>query len=504
MKTGSKVLATLIALPLALAWSASTARPARAFDLPQYLKKHEVAPLVYDGPFGTKLELSISNQFRPEFVNWWKTPPGSPIPDSDYNFQGNRLKLGVRATRGPVEVFVQGQYVLLNNLPEGGPGPGGIYFANTHETFQEAVMLRNAYMKVAGWGPLDGFSVTFGRMPYLDGAEAPILNPTLKWVVTQRVAQRLIGPFEYTMVGRSFDGGQLVWQNDLLNVTGFGFVPTRGGFEIDANADIPEINVGGVSLTVRDSKALPRSTGRLFFMAYTDDRDVVVLDNRPLAVREAEIGEPLDIYTIGANAAHVEPLGPGNADFLAYGLGQLGSWQSQDHSAWAYAFEAGYQLPELWGKPWMRFGIDSASGDPDPDDDLHQTFFQMLPTARLYAQTPFYNMMNDQDVFVQWLLQPASWLGARVDLHWLRTNSAQDFAYFGGGATKADFFGYGGVPSKGRHELAYLVDFALTFNPMRNLSIYLYYGHAFGQGIVDQNFLTRDLDYGYVDFFVSF
>ena len=67
----------------------------------------------------------------------------------------------------------------------------------------------------------------------------------------------------------------------------------------------------------------------------------------------------------------------------------------------------------------------------------------MLPTAWLYAQFPFYSMMNNQDVFVQWIADPHPMFSLRLDLHWLRLNSSPDFAYFGGGATKNDFFGYG-------------------------------------------------------------
>ena len=159
----------------------------------------------------------------------------------------------------------------------------------------------------------------------------------------------------------------------------------------------------------------------------------------------------------------------------------------------------GYALPDVWGEPWLRTGITRGSGDADPDDDRHTTFFQMLPTARVYAQTPFYNMMNNQDVFVEVFLTPHPTLALRSDLHWLRVNDGADFAYFGGGATSDTFFGYGGVPAGGRYELAYLVDFSILWTPTRNVTLHAYYGHGFGQGIVAANFLTRNLDYAFVE-----
>ena len=126
--------------------------------------------------------------------------------------------------------------------------------------------------------------------------------------------------------------------------------------------------------------------------------DVVYVDNRPSAALTADKGRSARIHAIGANLVHVVPLGPGAVDGLTYGYGQFGDWQSLTQRAWAYGVEAGYRLTDVWAKPWLRVGINSASGDTNPNDGTHGTFFQMLPTAQLYANFPFYNMMNDQDV----------------------------------------------------------------------------------------------------------
>jgi hypothetical protein len=93
-------------------------------------------------------------------------------------------------------------------------------------------------------------------------------------------------------------------------------------------------------------------------------------------------------------------------DGLTYGYGQFGDWQSLTQRAWAYGVEAGYRFTDVWAKPWLRAGINSASGDTDPNDRTHGTFFQILPTARTYAQLPFFNLMNVQDLFASLLLRP--------------------------------------------------------------------------------------------------
>jgi len=281
-------------------------------------------------------------------------------------------------------------------------------------------------------------------------------------------------------------------------VTGFGFVPTYGGFEIDAMREL-DINVAGLSLNLKDAPAVGPTIGRLFWIYYGDFRDVLYVDNRPLDERKATMGEPARIHTAGIDGVRLVPIGPGAVDVFGYAYGQFGDYQGLTQHAWAYGAEAGYRLTETWGKPWMRVGINSGSGDPDPTDDRHQTFFQNLPTAWLYAQFPFYNMMNNQDVFAQWILEPHPMVSGRLDFQWLRLNSAQDLAYFGGGATKNDFFGYGGYNGKGATDLAYLVHLMVTVRPTAFLTVNAFYAHAFGQDVIDNAFVGSAGNYAFLE-----
>lgn len=95
---------------------------------------------------------------------------------------------------------------------------------------------------------------------------------------------------------------------------------------------------------------------------YGDDRDVLFFDDRPLALRRADLGRDANLHTIGGSAVRVEPLGPGNLDAMAYGPAQMGSWQSQGQRSYAWGTEVGYQLPDVWAKPWLRFGFNLGSG----------------------------------------------------------------------------------------------------------------------------------------------
>jgi hypothetical protein len=462
-----------------------------------------VAPLAIDGPYDSKIRLEVFDRVRGEFVDWFAPAPDAPAPRHRYDFLGNKFQLGLRVTRDPFELFVQFQDSTLANVPDDGVGIGAAYYLNTRRMLQNGAILRQAWLGAKAPFGLDGFSIRAGRLLYSDALDVPAVDPGIKWIQANRLSQRLIGPFDYTHVGRSFDGGHLGYDSEMFNVTGFGFRPTFGGFEVDANPEL-DITVGGIALNLKESAALGPTIGRLFWYYYGDSRDVVFVDNRPLAERQAARGQSANIHTIGASAVRVEPLGPGTGDATAYGFGQFGDWQDLTQRSWAYGAEAGYRLTGVWARPWMRGGINSASGDTNPNDGQHGTFFQMLPTAWLYAQFPFYNMMNNQDVFVQWIADPHPMLSARLDLHWLRLNSGNDLAYSGAGATRNDIFGFAGINGNGRTELAYLIHTMFTVRATAFLTFNAFYAHAWGQGVIGQAFAGKGGNYGFLEALLSF
>lgn len=461
-----------------------------------------VPPLAVKGPYDSTIRLEVFERIRGEFVDWFATAPDGPMPNFRYDFLGNKFQLGLRVTKDPYELFVQFQDSTLANVPADAVGVGATYYANTMRSLQNGAILRSAWLNATRLGPLP-ISGRAGRLQYSDGLDVQASAPNLRWIQLNRISQRLIGPFDYTHVGRSVDGGRLAYDTALLNFTGFGFVPTYGGYEVDANRQL-DITLGGTVVNLKESALLGPTIARLFWYYYGDQRDVLYVDNRPLAVREAAVGEHSKIHTIGAHVARLEPLGPGLADGMAYGFGQLGRYQELDQRAWAYGVEVGYRLMDVFATPWMRAGINSGSGDTDPLDQTHETFFQGLPTAWLYAQFPFYNMMNNQDVFVQWILEPHPMVSVRLDLHWLRLNSANDLAYFGGGATKNDLFGYGGTNGQGRINLAYLTHLMLTVRPTAFMTINGFYAHAWGQGVINAAFEGAGGNYGFLEMIFAF
>jgi hypothetical protein len=462
----------------------------------------------------------LAERARGEFVSWFEPPGPAHAGVEDYAFFANQLRFGARVKVPHVQLVLEGQDVRLENLPDdaslappqGNLGPGALYFFHSPglegETSQGETFLRQAFLVLSDPPGVPGLSLTGGRFEYSDGGESVPADASLAWLKKSRIAERLIGPFNYTHVGRSFDGLKLVHDASAFNLTAIAFRPTHGGFEVSANRELGDVGVAGLTATLT---RLPGVTlpldARIFYLYYDDrrfsderreTRRPIKVDNRPLADRATE-GDSIAVHTWGAHAMSAVPAGPGRADVLLWGAVQDGDWGVQSHAAWAYAVEGGYQLHQLRGVPWLRVGYDQSSGDDDPDDGDHRTFFQLLPTARIYAQFPFFNFMNSQDTFAQLLLRPHARVQVRTDVHWLRLSERRDLWYAGGGATNDDVFGFSGTPSGDHRELAYLADLAVTVQLWKQLSTYLYYGHAFGQGVVKQTFAGDDADYGYVE-----
>jgi len=193
-------------------------------------------------------------------------------------------------------------------------------------------------------------------------------------------------------------------------------------------------------------------------------------------------------------------------DGLIWLVGQTGAWYEQRHRAYGVAVEGGHQWTAAAWRPWVRAGYLRASGDDDPGDDRHGTFFQMLPTVRRYAQTATYSQMNHTDAFVQTILRPAPSLGVRLDLHRIGLVSARDGWYFGSGATQSrgTTFGFATRPSNGRTDLGVSTEAGVDYTLSPHWSVNAFLGVIRGGEVVRRSFAGPTLKFGYVESVVQF
>jgi hypothetical protein len=166
----------------------------------------------------------------------------------------------------------------------------------------------------------------------------------------------------------------------------------------------------------------------------------------------------------------------------------------------AIAIEGGLKLDTVASKPWLRGGYLRTTGDNNNTDGTHNTFFQLLPTPRVYARFPYFNSMNSTDEFMQLIDKPSPRVELRTDLHFLQLTAPTDLWYTGGGAFDSKVFGYTGRPGNNHSSFSSLYDLSADMSVSRQLSLTAYYAHSFGKTVVGTIFpLDRDANYGYIE-----
>ncbi len=457
------------------------------------------APLHAQSSGNPALNVSVYDRTRVDAWQWFAAPPEA----STYGYVESLLRLGIaqrlRCWDWQLELAQPAVLDVPNDAvspltAQGQLGLGGTYYASNNNTEPAAAFLKQGFVRFDGE---DG-NIRLGRLEFFDGQETQPGNATIGWLQTNRIAQRLIGNFGFSNAQRSFDGLDAHWNAAGWNITAMAARADQGVFNMNGN---PELNVDLQYLAVTRSQFKQHLLWRGFAAAYHDGRTgLTKTDNRALAVRESD-HQNIRIGTYGADLLSAIPAGPGQFDFLFWGALQNGSWGELGHDADAAAVEGGYQLNHVATTPWLRGGWFRSSGDNNSTDGTHNTFFQMLPTPRVYARLPFFNLMNNTDEFVQLMDKPVKQLALRADLHWLQLTSAHDLWYLGGGAYDNKVFGFTGRPANGATSLASLADVSADWKTTKNVDLNFYYAYAQGKTVVAAIYPSdRNMQYGYVEF----
>ncbi len=446
-------------------------KPAPAADQPRKL-----------GP----LNISVNWRFRTEAWDWFQPTTGQ----NSYAFEHSLLRIGIGQKLEKFEWFLEGAQDAIVELPTGAirPAPqgqlglGGTYYAaNGNDQNNANGFVRQAF--VAFRLPTNG-KLRLGRFTFLDGAELTPSDKSLATLVNTRITQRLIGDFGFSAVGRSFDGAQLSLSAGNNNFTLLGARPTRGVYQIDAMGEL-DINLFYGAFTAPVVTTNSVGEFRIFSLGYIDNRNTVLkTDNRPSALRAADKSNIL-IGTYGADYVHLfRTRDHGQFDFLLWGAMQNGSWGVQSQRAGAFVGEFGWQPVVHVLNPWFRAGYSIGSGDSNPTDGRHDTFFQVLPTPRPYARFPFYNMMNNEDLYGTSMFRLPHALVIRSELHALRLAATQDLWYSGGGAFQPKTFGYTGRASGGNRSMANVWDISVDVPLRYGFTLTTYYAHAWGKSVI--------------------
>ena len=272
------------------------------------------------------------------------------------------------------------------------------------------------------------FRATLGRQKYAGGVETMTGVPYLDAIKKRRLAERLIGNWDWVNVGRRFDGIALGTQSENTAFDGFLLRPLSGGVNYkDAHEWLDDLSVFGATITGRYDRWIPSAEARLFAIQY--------VDQRPSAISAS--GEDLRITTVGSSFL----TGTQDTDLLLWGSYQFGDWGLVDQKAWAFFVEAGHKFETTSGLATLRGGYAHASGDDGGAD--HQSFFNLLPTNHKFMGSMDYNAFSNlREVFVQatWVFDPR--VKVRTAVHAFFLAKKTDAWYGGSGPFNEGVLGY--------------------------------------------------------------
>ncbi|HYP05632.1 MAG TPA: alginate export family protein [Bryobacteraceae bacterium] len=460
--------------------------------------------------FPSFAEVSMQGSLRTRLEVWdWFEGNAN----SDYAFSGNLLRVSIAAQRPAFDWQIELAAPFFLGLPndavapgnQGQLGLGATYFvANKRRRNASMVFPKQGFLRLKNLFGDNRQSLRLGRFEFSDGAEVAPADATLAAVKRDRISQRLIGPFGWSHVGRSFDGAHYIHASQTTNFTLLAALPTRGAFQADGWGNL-KIGLLYAALTRQVAGTRHNGEWRAFGMYSHDWRNVPKVDDRPASIRNTDRAN-IRIGTFGGHYLHSAKTAAGLFDVTLWGALQAGRWGRLDHAGNSYAVEAGWQptsVPKL--QPWLRAGYSRSSGDGDPNDSEHATFFQALPTPRPYARFPFFNMMNNEDAFVELVLRPSKAISIRSDVHSLRLTEAADLWYLGGGAFQPWTFGFQGRTSAGTRGLATLYDISADYAVHKNLALSAYFGHAVGHSVARSVYPGgKDANFGYLEMTVRF
>ena len=450
-----------------------------------------------------RFDLHLNARFRWE--RW------EALTNKDDNIYGIRLRAaGEYNWKDRLRLFAEGQYATVLDLDSTASGAAGLYRGNAQragsnsiQSFRLRQLFGEARLDANNW-------LRVGRQDLKNASAISYKEGNWKYLKNKRLGQRLVGGVGWTHGERSYDGvsARMEQGGHVLHL--YAAEPTTGVFEIDRGYKRQkDVIFGGLDWTVERGTWIDNTELSAFFIGYSDDRNALHFSKRKFM--PTILGE-IEVYTVGFSSLGVYPVGPGNLDLTLWAAFQTGKYvdlfattlagvRRLDHSAWAGIVEVGYQLPDVWGKPWLRTGVNFATGDHDSTDGNHNTFFNLLPTNHLYyGYADAVAFSNLVDLLVQLKLSPLPKLGVELVFHqfWLYTQD--DTRYFGSGAFAKNSLGYGRSASNGATNVGQEIDFVMNYKVNKHLGLMAGVAHLFGGKVL----IRKDVSWAFFQVSLSY
>src|SRR5690348_14710837 len=162
---------------------------------------------------------------RVYFWDWFEPTTGN----NNYAYLSNLLRFAFSENHDTWDWNVEFAVPILLGLPSNAVGTGpqqgalglgsSVVTANNGARNTAMIFPKQLFVRLDGLGGDKRHVLQIGRFEFSDGSEITPKNATLAALKRDRITQRLIGPFGFSDVGRSFDGVHYSFSSTVDNFT---------------------------------------------------------------------------------------------------------------------------------------------------------------------------------------------------------------------------------------------------------------------------------------------
>lgn len=157
------------------------------------------------------------------------------------------------------------------------------------------------------------------------------------------------------------------------------------------------------------------------------------------------------------------------------GMYQFGPYANQHTEAAATATGVGYNFKRVPTDPHFWIYYEWATGQTNPDSDVHRTFNQLFPWGHAYfGYLDLVGRQNIRDLNMQLMCYPNHWITPALQFHMFRLDSARDGLYAANGTVlRSDPSGAAG------RDIGNEIDFTINFHLSRHQELFVGYSKLF-------------------------
>ncbi len=326
--------------------------------------------------------ITFSGMVRERYEVWdWFQPAKG---ENFYGYSGTVIRFGLSQKRDNFDWNVEFEAPILLGLPNGAvlaapSGQLGLAPPISPPTTKRKTPPSSFPSKPTFASTATTSSMQIGRFEYFDGAEVKPADATLASLKNDRINQRLIGNFGFFRRHAQFRrlALRLLQRPMEFHRAKRHCRPRR----------LPGRWLGLGQHAHHLRRTHPRSRPRRIALRMAPLWHLLPRRSRP-GGKPTIVPHPskpsISPASTSAPTADISswprPPRGGTFDLLGWGAFQTGSWGVQKQRSAAGSIEAGFQ-PHFWSavRPWFRGGFDYTSGDGNPNDNTHGTFFAVLP-----------------------------------------------------------------------------------------------------------------------------